>query len=155
MKTLPSILLIVAALSVGCRPALQELSSNAPAARHALHNRQLKGIMERLAMLPAERMPQELDVVREQEWRREDAARILGAMASSAAAIPTVLQNVELTEEQRGAFRQLSEGLRRDSEALQNELIRLTPTEIGRRFDALQAHCDACHSRFRVLPALE
>lgn len=157
-------LLLAATVVVGLLSACQHPSKkgrefvsdpNAPAARHAVYNQQLKGIMERLAMLPAERLPQELDVVREQRWRRDDAVRILAAMAASADAIPTVLTSVELPDEHRRAFRDMSEGLKRAAEALQADAPKLTPEEIGRRFDALQVHCHACHSRFRILPVLE
>lgn len=140
---------------IGCRQPSKPDRSVTSTAMHAVHNAKLKGIMERLAMLPAERLPQELDVAREQVWRREDAERLLGEMAGAADAIPAVLTGVELPAEHRMSFQDIAGRLKADALKLRAELQELSPREIGRRFDALQVHCDTCHQRFRVLPVFE
>lgn len=122
---------------------------------HAVHNSQLRTVMWDLMLAPANKLPQELDMDREQKWQREDAVRILGQMAKSADIIPDVLVDVDLPESQKEKFRELAANLKAETLRLRADVPQLNPDEIGHRFDALQNHCVACHQRFRVLPTID
>mgnify|MGYP002630316766 CR=1 FL=1 len=149
-------LVFVAGLALSCQSPdrvdyAERIRNSRPTEQHAVHSEQLTVVMRQLGILPNERLPQELEVNREQKWRREDAVRIFGEMARAAEAIPDILKDVNLPEEQKVLFRELAGNLKSSASKLQADAMRLTPEQIGRRFDALYENCHACHSRFRVL----
>ena len=162
MKTIKPILLAATAgLLLSCQSDERlyfDLSNSIDAEatrRHAVENEKLRKVMWSLVLAPSNKLPQELDTEREQEWRRDDAVRILGHMAESADAIPEVLVDVDLPESQKERFRDLATDLKTATLKLRADAPKLTADEIGRRFDALQDQCIACHRKFRVLPTLE
>lgn len=130
------------------------LSSGTAAAEHGIHSEQLRKIMWDLMLAPTDRLPQELDVEKEQKWRRSDAVRILTKMAQSADTIPEVLKGVELSQTRTEEFLRLAGELKTAATRLRDDVEQLTPMEIGKRFDSLQHNCNACHDRFRILPLL-
>jgi len=162
MKTkfvLLSSLFLAAAWLTACanRPAPRteiRLSSDAAAAQHGIHNETLRRIMWDLTLTPAARLPDDANDLRPPRWKREDAERVLGAMAESAKAIPDVLADADLPEASKVEFRALATHLRNNTLRLRAEVPTLSPEEIARRFDALQDTCIACHERFRVIPLI-
>ena len=147
--------LLAACQNTGPKSSEIRLSSGTAAARHGVHSEALRKVMWDLTLAPVTRLPQELDVEKEQKWRRSDAIRILGEMAKSADSIPDVLSGVELSDARRDQFMQLDGELRTEANRLRNDVNQLEPEEIGRRFEALRINCNACHDRFRVLPVID
>jgi hypothetical protein len=131
----------------------EELREAPPPARHAVNSERLRQLMRGLERLGGDRLPRELDLRQERRRRAEELAAIALALAESAEQIPLVLGEVELEPAQREEFTRLAAALRARCLELAERAPELPEAELRARLDAVGESCDACHRRFRVLPA--
>ena len=68
---------------------------------------------------------------------------------------PSVLSEVRLSRDDEDLFYELSERLGVAALDLRDKAASEDPTEIEGAFEAVISTCDACHSRFRVMPAAD
>jgi cytochrome c556 len=126
-----------------------------PAANHAVRAQKLRTIMAELDQLRSRRIPQELDTQPGQAAHLDDVRAAAEALAYAAADIPAVLTEVRLTREDEDLFYSLAERLGVAALELRDRAIGDDMTAIHAAFDDIVASCDACHRRFRVMPAAE
>ena len=121
---------------------------------HAIHNQQLRAVMQSMNRLGFDELPQELEP--QEEWEREKLRirRRLEALAKAAAAIPNILTDVDLSPDQSARFSQLALALQRESIEFSQAATALDQNEMSTRFTKLQQRCHDCHRRYRVLPRL-
>jgi cytochrome c556 len=150
-------LVVLVAVWLGCAPPLQvryeeRLDRTEAGARHAVHSDRLEQLMRGLERLAQDRLPTAMDVDAEREFRVDEVASLLLALADSALRIPEASRSVALEADERVEFEQLAEALRGSALALADQAPRLPVGELRTRLEAVYQRCDACHTRFRELP---
>ena len=144
-------------IAIGC--ASRDRVDNAlegqrPDARtHAVRARKLKKIMAELDYLRSQRLPQELDADAGRAARIDDIRTTADSLAHAAEAIPSVLTEVHLSQSDEDLFYQLAEQLNARALELRDRAADADPAAIDAAFAGVVSTCDACHSRFRVMPA--
>lgn len=147
------ILALVLGIS-GCRTATPGDPVNQSEMAHAIHSEQLRAVMQSMQRLGLDDWPQELDAQEERDREQGRIRKRLEALAEAAAAIPLVLEDVDLTLEQQAQFAQLANDLRNEALDFSQSIGTLGSVDLRSRFDALQQRCYECHRRYRVLPRL-
>lgn len=127
----------------------EALEQTAEPAAHGVHVERLAVLMRDLDYLRDERLPQALDVRKEESRRTREIARVARAMAESAQRI-LAAEPANLEADQRADFHALAETLRRRCARLGDEAPRLSATERRAQLDEIDATCAACHGRFRI-----
>lgn len=144
-------------VTVGCTPRnAGDESPERPrsdAATHAVRARKLKKIMAELDYLRSERLPQELDAGTGRAERIDDIRTAADSLAHAAEDIPSVLSEVQLSKSDEDLFFQLAEQLNARALELRDRAAEADPAVLESAFAAVASTCDACHSRFRVMPA--
>ena len=151
---------MAAATATGCLQTEQRRYERAlreapPPARHAVQSERLRQVMANLERLAVDRLPQELDPERDRARSAAAVGEIAAALAASAGRIPDVLSEVELQDARREEFRALAEALERRSIALSRQAPDLGLAALRSEIAGIDATCEACHRRFRVLPAVD
>jgi cytochrome c556 len=144
-------------LTVGCTP--RNAGDESPERRksgattHAVRARKLKKIMAELDYLRSQRLPQELDSDAGRAERIDDIRAAADSLAHAAEDIPSVLSEVRLSKSDEDLFYQLAEQLNARALELRDRASEADPAVLESAFAAVASTCDACHSRFRVMPA--
>lgn len=125
------------------------LEATPPPAAHGVHEQRLALLMRDLGRLRDQRLPQQIDPVDEEARQAQEVARVARALAASAAHIPDAVPE-GLDAAQRAAFLSLGESLRTASLDLARDAPVLPVADLQSRLGAIDATCDACHSRFRI-----
>jgi cytochrome c556 len=140
-------------IASACRTAVpvpEETSSETkPAARHALQSQQLKTIMSGLQTLNFERLPQELDSSSPLTRQLEEASQLAGQMAETAKRIPSVLETVQVTTEDRELFLALVQRLGNQASQLKGHTRARDLKQVNVMRQEISATCVACHILFR------
>jgi cytochrome c556 len=123
------------------------------AAVHAVRAEKLRKIMAELDYLRSQRLPQELDVGAGRAARIDDIRTAADSLAHAAEDIPSVLSEVRLSKSDEDLFYQLAEQLNARALELRDRAAETDPAVIDAAFAGVVSTCDACHSRFRVMPA--
>lgn len=148
---------MVLLLTIGCTPrgAVDESPDRGRpgAATHAVRARKLKKIMAELDYLRSQRLPQELDTDSDRAARIDDIRTTADSLAHAAEDIPSVLTEVQLSRSDQDLFYQLAEQLNARALELRDRAADADPAVIDAAFASVVSTCDACHSRFRVMPA--
>lgn len=140
--------------ALGCRSSEQErLDSTEAPAQHAVFSDELRLAMRDLEAVEQD-LPPALDPAAVERQRLGKFVELLRGMAASAEQIPQVLTDVELPADRRAEFEALAGQLRDRSCALADEAPALSKPRIAERVEGIRAICLACHTRFRVLPAI-
>jgi cytochrome c556 len=144
-------------MAIGCSPnaasdATPDSQKPGPAS-HAVRARKLKKIMAELDYLRSQRLPQELDAESDRAARVDDIRAAAEALASAAEDIPSVLTEVKLPHADEDLFYELAERLGAAALELRDQASSDDPAAIDRAFEGVASTCNACHSRFRVMPA--
>ena len=124
------------------------------AALHAVHSERLRQIMAELERLSLNQLPQEMDVGAERQRQIERISPVAQSMAETATHIPDVLAEVELSDEKRQLFVDLAEKLEEQAKELRRRADRQSLSGVTEALQDIDATCSACHSAFRVLPAV-
>lgn len=144
-------------VTVGCTPRNAGDESperqSSDAATHAVRARKLKKIMAELDYLRSQRLPQELDSDATRAERIGDIRTAADSLAHAAEDIPSVLSEVRLSKSDEDLFYQLAEQLNARALELRDRAGEADPAVLASAFAAVTSTCDACHSRFRVMPA--
>jgi cytochrome c556 len=144
-------------LTIGCaaRDGVDESSERGRSgtATHAVRARKLKKIMAEIDYLRSQRLPQELDTEAGRAARIDDIRTTADSLAHAAEDIPSVLSEVRLSKSDEDMFYQLAEQLNARALELRDKAAIADPAERDAAFAAVVSTCDACHSRFRVMPA--
>lgn len=127
----------------------QEVREAPPGSLHAVYSERLRELMHDIDRLQRERLPQALDTTGEARRRAADVGRIAGSLADSARRIAAVLPPESLAPAERDAFVREAGVLEQRARELAREAPSLTAPELEERVTAIQATCDACHTRFR------
>lgn len=147
-------LALVAAL--GCSPHAdrEALERQKPdAASHAVRSQALRKIMADLDDIRSKRLPQEMDARSGLAAHVDDIRSTAQSLALAAESIPSVLTEVHLSPSEEALFHQLAERLRVAALQLRDQASTADPAAIARAFEDVVSACNACHSRFRVMPA--
>lgn len=131
--------------------ATRPADKGAPAL-HAVHNERLQAVMSELNHLTHDRLPQEFDIEAERDRRLAEAAEVAGAIAHTAKRIPDVLPRLDLNEEQRDRFVELSDKLEVEAFDLERLARQKSARGMEEGLDRLVAACHACHTAFRLQP---
>jgi len=144
-------------VTVGCTPRNAGDESperqSSDAATHAVRARKLKKIMAELDYLRSQRLPQELDSDATRAERIGDIRTAADSLAHAAEDIPSVLSEVRLSKSDEDLFYRLAEQLNARALELRDRAGEADPAVLASAFAAVTSTCDACHSRFRVMPA--
>ncbi len=132
-----------------------ELRSGGQPALHAVHSDRLRVIMFELARKSHANMPQELDVEKQRVERFREVEAAARLIAETAHHIPDVLEEVELSEAHESLFRNLAEQLRTEAMECEKQARHRDAIALNESIGLLHTTCNACHSAFRVLPAVE
>ncbi len=124
------------------------------AALHAVHSERLRQIMAELERLSLNQLPQEMDVEAERQRQIGQMSPVAQAMAEAALHIPDVLEEVELSDEKLQVFVDLAEKLGNQAEELHRQAEQQSLSGVSETLESIGATCSACHSAFRVLPAV-
>jgi hypothetical protein len=126
-----------------------------PAARHWVHDAQLRQIMQQLERQHLTIWPQELDKDSLNLRSRgvasafDQAASFAGALAETALDIPHVVTGLSLSEADRSAFLAQADALRREALQLQDAAQREEIDRMRQVLHSIDATCDLCHRQFR------
>lgn len=120
--------------------------------QHAIHSERLTEIMKGLERLNGEKLPQEVDPEPVQQRRIAEIIEVAGAMEESAAHIPDVLGDVELSKERRSQFVAMADELGALSRELKEKGKDLNVAEINAEMEKIRGVCQSCHQKFRILP---
>jgi cytochrome c556 len=123
------------------------------AAAHAVRARKLKKIMAELDYLRTQRLPQELDADASRAARIDDIRTAADSLAHAAEDIPSVLSEVHLSQSDEDLFYRLAEQLNARALELRDRAGSADTPALDEAFASVVSTCDACHSRFRVMPA--
>lgn len=123
------------------------------AAIHAVRAQKLRKIMAELDYLRSQRLPQELDADAGRAARIDDIRTAANSLAHAAEDIPSVLNEVRLSKADEDSFYQLAEQLNARALELRDVAGEADPAALDAAFAGVVSTCDACHSRFRVMPA--
>ena len=144
-------------VTVGCSPRAGTDESpdrkNLAATSHAVRARKLKKIMAELDYLRTQRLPQELDAESNRAARFDDVRAAAQSLAHAAEDIPSVLTEVKLSSADEELFYSLAERLNLAALELRDQAASGDPVAVNRAFEGVVSTCNACHSRFRVMPA--
>ncbi len=148
---------VLLALS-SCRPEgaveSRRLADTGAPALHAVHNSQLRDIMQRLDQLTLERMPQELDEGGKGYYSLGRMQEIAAALAEAAEAIPQVTGQLELADGEKQTFDALAQKLQQQALKLKEDARSGELNRVRQSIDAMTTTCNACHSTFRLKSAL-
>jgi len=148
---------LVLLLTVGCAPngAMDESPAGrrTDAATHAVRARKLKKIMAEIDYLRSQRLPQELDTDSDRADRIDDIRTAADSLAHAAEDIPSVLSEVQLSQSDEDLFYQLAEQLNVRALEMRDRAADADPAVLDAAFSRVVSTCNACHSRFRVMPA--
>ena len=125
-----------------------------PPARHAVHSDQLRGHMADLGRFTYKSMPQEIDPEEHRQQTLREAATAAGRIAETARYIPDVLANVRLDENNKQYFISLATKLEVQAADLSRKASSGSSEGVTQSLSRVQATCDACHTAFRVMPAV-
>jgi cytochrome c556 len=143
-------------LAAGCasQRVADEWAEDGPskAAVHAVRAHKLKNIMRELDYLRSQRLPQELATDTTDAERIDDIRAAADSLAYAAEDIPSVLSEVRLSKEDENLFYRLAEQLNERSLHLRDS-AGAQPATLDAAFEGVVSTCNACHSRFRVMPA--
>ncbi len=132
----------------------RRLEKTSKAALHAVHSERLRQIMSELERLSLNQLPQEIDVSAERQRHIGQMSPVAQAMAEAALHIPDVLEEVELSDEKRQVFIDLAEKLGNQAIELHRQTEQQSLSGVSQTLENIGATCNACHSAFRVLPAV-
>lgn len=146
--------LLAALLLPGCRTSESEsqeiaVVNTGPAILHAVHSDQLKAIMAEVRRLTFDRMPQELGRTSQQDAHLREVSSLAKAMANAAGRIPSVIDDLGLTENEKQVFSALARRLQVQSATLGSQAERLRLAATTSAFKEISATCIACHTLFR------
>jgi cytochrome c556 len=140
----------------GCHGSERRLRTDDEASReaaHAIEDRRLRTIMDELARLRPDRLPQELDVASERRRRMREIGKAADALAATAGDIPDVLQNVTLSTADRQEFLGLAARLRGQALELDQAAAADDIASVEDLMARIDRTCDDCHGAYRVMPA--
>lgn len=148
--------LVLLLTSCGCAPrrsSEQSLAEKPPnASVHAVRARKLTKIMRELDYLRSQRLPQEIGAPSTHEQRIDDIRTAADSLAHAAEDIPSVLTVVRLSKSDEDLFYELAEQLNARALYLRDNAAS-DPATLDAAFADVVSTCNACHSRFRVMPA--
>jgi hypothetical protein len=130
------------------------LTQKNPPARHAVHADRLRAIMADLEHLTVNRLPQEMDASRIIAPRRDEIRRIADDLAQDADAIPAMLDDVRIGDDDRALFNRFADDLRTHATTLARAAAESNTEAIESYVNRLLTSCSDCHQTFRVLPTL-
>lgn len=142
--------LVMIGCSSGSTPGPDGDENLAPSAHHAVRAAKLRTLMDDLDAVRTQQVPKEPGARAAQADRIRGAAE---ALAYTAADIPSVLVEVNLPPEEESAFYAMAERLNAAALELRDVAGSGDSREMEAAFADVVSSCDACHSRFRVLPA--
>ena len=125
--------------------------STGKAVAHAVHNEQLRDVMQGLGG-SFDRLPQELDdPSRERAVLQEASSRAL-ELAHAADRIADIVGETGLTDDEQGVFLGLAGRLRDRAFELQAQADRRETRRIGTTMKEIDETCASCHTLFRTVP---
>jgi hypothetical protein len=144
----------VAQGAVACHPPAivryeDTLETTPPPAAHGVHEQRLALLMRDLGRLRDERLPQQIDPADMEAHQAREVAGVARALADSAAHIADAVPE-GLDPSERAGFLALAESLRTASLDLARDAAVLPAAGLQSKLAAIDATCDACHSRFRI-----
>lgn len=135
-------------------PSAPQLAETGRPALHAVHEARLRTIMANLRSQALARVPQEMDRRSIDARRADELTAASEALADSARAIPDALAGVRMGDENRRVFNAYAQKLEEQAVELGDLARNHRMQAVQAKFGELISTCNACHSSFRVLPAI-
>lgn len=133
----------------------QRLADTRKPALHAVRKERLRELMADMNRLAMERLPQEMDVSSQRARDARELAAVAEALADDAKAIPAVLADVRMSEEDRRVFISYADKLADEAVDLARLARAASLRNAQAKMDEMVTTCNACHSAFRILPRVE
>jgi cytochrome c556 len=121
------------------------------AALHAVHSDKLKGIMNGLNGLALEQLPQELDMASQKQTELQKVAELAAQLNNSVVQIPSLVDELGLSAEDKKVFMTLAKQLRTQAETLDSQAHRGQMRAVEATMQGISGTCIACHTLFREL----
>lgn len=146
--------LLAAMLLPGCRTSESEspeiaVVNTGPAILHAVRSNQLKAIMAEVWQLTFDRMPQELGRTSQHDAQLKEVSSLAKAMVKAAGRIPSVVDDLELKENEKQVFLALARRLEVQSTTLSSQAEQLRLAATASTIKEISATCISCHALFR------
>lgn len=119
---------------------------------HAIHNEQLREVMNGLRGVSFNRLPQELDDPGRQQAYFQEASSRAQELAQAAERIGGIVGQTGLTPDEQRVFLGLADVLRDRALLLQTRAERRQTRLINDAMKEINDTCAACHTLFRDMP---
>ena len=119
------------------------------ASLHALHSKQLRGVMNDISGVASERLPAELGNIGGGDPNLMEVARAASALTQSASRISSAVDSVSLEPKERKKFLSLARKLKTQSSNLQAQARAGDASSARLAMRRVNSTCNSCHSLFR------
>jgi len=127
-------------------------ASTGNAGMHAVHNEQLREVMNSLRGVSFDRLPQELDDPGMRQAYFQEAGSLAQDLAQAADRIASIVGQTGLTADEQQVFLGLTNVLRDRALLLQTRADRRQTRLINDAMKEINDTCVACHTLFRDMP---
>lgn len=150
---LPPLLLMLNACSESPHNPLSETGhgETGQPALHAVHNKQLHELMNRMNSLMQERFMTEPEMDAERSKYAQRISRTAQSMSQTLDAILATSTSLKLSKTEEDTFKALAQKLHRQAQELQSQAEQNRMTAIPNTLAQISTTCTSCHTLFRKL----